>query len=289
MAMDGKRLAGLLDRIGNRNAKGEYYLTDIVALARADGLVATVVRTTDVDETMGVNSRAELVKAEAAMQARLRARAMMGGATLTAPETVFFAADTVVGRDVVIGPNVVFGNGVTIADDVEIRAFCHIEGAKIASGAVIGPFARLRPGADIGKDAHVGNFVEVKNARLEEGAKANHLSYLGDARVGAKANVGAGTITCNYDGFLKSHTDIGAGAFIGSNTALVAPVKIGDGAIIGAGSTIAKDVPADAVAVTRAEQSVKPGGAKRYRERKKAEKAAIEAAKAGKSKTRKAG
>jgi len=289
MAVDGRRLAGLLNRITNTNAKGEYYLTDIVALARADGLVAGVVRTADIDETMGVNSRADLAKAEAAMQARLRARALAGGATLTAPETVFFAADTIVGRDVVIGPNVVFGKDVRIEDNVEIRAFCHIEGARIASGAVIGPFARLRPGADIGRDAHVGNFVEIKNARLEEGAKANHLAYLGDARVGAKANVGAGTITCNYDGFFKSHTEIGAGAFIGSNTSLVAPVTIGDRAITGAGSTIAQDVPADAIAVTRAEQTVKAGGAKRFRERKKAEKAARDAATSRKSSPRKAG
>jgi len=289
MVIDGARLPALLERLTNTNAKGEYYLTDIVALARADGHAALVVRTADIDETMGVNSRAELAKAEAAMQARLRARAMAGGATLIAPETVFFAADTVIGRDVVIGPQVVFGRDVRVEDDVEIRAFCHIEGARIARGAVIGPFARLRPGADIGADAHVGNFVEVKNTRLEEGAKANHLTYLGDARVGARANVGAGTITCNYDGFLKSQTDIGAGAFIGSNTALVAPVKIGDGAIIGAGSTIAEDVPADALAVTRAAQVVKPAAAKRYRERKKAEKAAKGAGKPGKPPARKAG
>jgi bifunctional UDP-N-acetylglucosamine pyrophosphorylase/glucosamine-1-phosphate N-acetyltransferase len=272
MAIDGARLFALLDAVGNDNAKGEYYLTDIVAIARSKGWPCAVVETEDPDEVMGVNSRAGLAEAEAVMQARLRAAHMANGVTLTDPETVWFNWDTRIGRDVTIGPNVVFGPGVTIADNVEIRAFCHIDGAKIAEGALIGPFARLRPGADIGTDVHIGNFVEVKEATLEAGAKANHLSYIGDSRVGAGANIGAGTITCNYDGFFKSHTDIGAGAFIGSNTALVAPVKVGDGAIIGAGSVVAKDVAADALAVTRAEHDERPGFAVKYRARKQAAK-----------------
>jgi bifunctional UDP-N-acetylglucosamine pyrophosphorylase/glucosamine-1-phosphate N-acetyltransferase len=207
------------------------------------------------------------------MQDRLRARAMAGGATLTDPGSVFLAADTVLGRDITIGPSVVFGPGVTVEDDVEIRAFSHIEGAVLRSGAVVGPFARLRPGAEIGPGARVGNFVEVKNATLGAGAKANHLSYLGDAGIGAGANIGAGTITCNYDGYLKHRTEIGEGAFIGSNTALAAPVRVGDRANVGAGSVIVRDVPDDALAVARGEQVNKQGAAKRYRARKAAEKA----------------
>jgi len=272
MAIDGKRLFALLDAVGNDNAKGEYYLTDIVAIARKKGWGAVVVETEDPDEVMGVNSRADLARAEAAMQDRLRAAAMANGATLVDPGAVWLSWDTALGRDVVVGPNVWFGPGVTIGDGVEIRAFCHIEGATIARGALVGPFARLRPGANLGRDVHVGNFVEVKEATLEDGAKANHLSYIGDSRVGAGANIGAGTITCNYDGFFKSRTDIGAGAFIGSNTALVAPVKVGDRAIIGAGSVIAKDVAADALAVTRAPQEERAGWAIKYRTRKRAEK-----------------
>ena len=272
MAIDGKRLFALLDAVGNDNAKGEYYLTDIVAIARKKGWGAMVVETDDPDEVMGVNSRADLARAEAAMQDRLRAAAMANGATLVDPGAVWLSWDTALGRDVVVGPNVWFGPGVTIGDGVEIRAFCHIEGATIAPGAMVGPFARLRPGANLGRDVHVGNFVEVKEATLEDGAKANHLSYIGDSRVGAGANIGAGTITCNYDGFFKSRTDIGAGAFIGSNTALVAPVKVGDRAIIGAGSVIAKDVAADALAVTRAPQEERAGWAIKYRTRKRAEK-----------------
>ncbi len=273
VAADGQRLFGLLERVGNDNAKGEYYLTDIVALAHADGLASAVVEGTP-QELLGINSRADLAVAEAVVQDRLRAAALAGGATLIDPRTVYFNFDTALGRDVVVGPGVVFGPGAVIGDNVEIRAFCHIEGATVAPGAVIGPFARLRPGADIAADARVGNFVEVKNATLEAGAKVNHLTYIGDARVGAGANVGAGTITCNYDGFLKHHTDIGAGAFIGSNTALVAPVKVGDGATIGAGSTISRDVSAGALALTRAGHKEVPGWAPRYRRRKKAEKAA---------------
>ncbi|MCH7957705.1 MAG: bifunctional UDP-N-acetylglucosamine diphosphorylase/glucosamine-1-phosphate N-acetyltransferase GlmU [Proteobacteria bacterium] len=273
MAIDASALPGLLERIGRDNAKGEYYLTDIVAMARGDGLTCAVVEG-DEAELIGVNSRADLARAEAVVQQRLRAAAMAGGATLADPETVYFSHDTRLGRDVTVGPHVVFGPGVAVGDDVEIRAFCHIEGARIAAGARIGPFARLRPGADIAAEAHIGNFVEIKNTTVETGAKINHLAYVGDSRVGAQANVGAGTITCNYDGFAKHHTDIGAGAFIGSNTALVAPVKVGDGAIIGAGSVITGDVAADALALTRADQEERKGWAKRLRGRKSGRKAA---------------
>ena len=271
VSVEGSRLFPLLEGIGNDNAKGEYYLTDIVAEARARGLASAAVEG-DEEELLGINSRADLAFAESLVQQELRARALAGGATLIDPTTVYFSFDTRLGRDVTVGPCVFFGPGVGVGDDVEIRAFSHIEGAHIAAGAVIGPFARLRPGTRVDEGARVGNFVEVKNAVLEAGAKANHLSYIGDARVGSAANVGAGTITCNYDGFLKHHTDIGAGAFIGSNTALVAPVKVGDGANIGAGSTICRDVPADALAVTRAEHKEVAGWAPKYRRRKKAEK-----------------
>jgi len=275
MAIDGARLPDLLDGLRNDNVKGEYYLTDIIGLARADGLPCAVVEGEEA-ELLGINSRADLALAESVVQDKLRAAAMAGGATLVDPGSVFFCDDTVVGRDVTIGPNVVFGPGATIGDDVEIRAFCHIEGATVDAGALIGPFARLRPGARIDVDAHVGNFVEIKNTSVEPGAKVNHLTYIGDARVGAKANVGAGTITCNYDGFFKSHTDIGAGAFIGSNTSLVAPVAVGDGATVGAGSVISRDVPADALAVTRGPLTEKAGWAKRFRDRRGAEKAAAQ-------------
>ncbi|MBI1181850.1 MAG: bifunctional UDP-N-acetylglucosamine diphosphorylase/glucosamine-1-phosphate N-acetyltransferase GlmU [Alphaproteobacteria bacterium] len=264
MAIDGRHALDLLRAIGNDNAKGEYYLTDIVAVARERGLESAVVEAPE-DEVMGVNSRGELARAEAVWQRRRRAHVMEEGVTLADPATVWFSADTVLGRDVAIGQNVVFGPGATVEDNVRIEAFCHIEGARVASGARIGPFARLRPGADIGADAHIGNVVEVKKAVVEKGAKANHLAYIGDARVGAGANIGAGTITCNYDGFAKHFTDIGAGAFIGSNTALVAPVKVGDGALVGAGSTISRDVPGDAIAVARAEQKQIPQGAARFR------------------------
>ncbi|NNG04390.1 MAG: bifunctional UDP-N-acetylglucosamine diphosphorylase/glucosamine-1-phosphate N-acetyltransferase GlmU [Inquilinus sp.] len=273
MAFDGRRLFELLDRIGDGNAKGEFYLTDAVAVARAAGQACAVVEGS-AEEVHGINSRADLAEAERLMQNRLRARAMEGGATLTDPESVFFAADTVIGRDVTIAPSVVFGPGATIEDDVEIRAFCHIEGALVQRGAVVGPFARLRPGTDLGPAARIGNFVEVKNVTLGEGAKANHLTYLGDASVGAGANIGAGTITCNYDGYLKHRTEIGEAAFIGSNVALVAPVRVGDRANVGAGSVVARDVADDALAIGRAEQVEKPGHARRYREKKAAEKAA---------------
>jgi len=269
MAIDGSKLFELLGRVGNDNAKGEYYLTDIVGLARADGLTCAAVEATDPSELIGVDTRADLARAEAVLQDRLRAQAMENGATLIGPETIFFSFDTKLGRDVTVGPNVVFAPGVHVGDNVTIRPFCHLEGATVAPGAIIGPYARLRPGAAIGEDVRIGNFVEVKNAQFEPGAKANHLSYIGDSRVGAGANIGAGTITCNYDGFNKHKTDIGAGAFIGSNTALVAPVTIGDGAIVGAGSAIAKDVAADSLAVTRAPQKQLTGWAAKFRGKNK--------------------
>ncbi len=263
----------LLDRVGNDNAAGEYYLPDIVMLALADGDRAVVVET-DADEVIGINSRAELAYGEARWQAARRAAAMADGATLIAPETVWFAHDTVLGRDVTVEPNVVFGPGVTVADGVTIRAFCHIEGATIATGAEVGPYARLRPGTVLGEKSKVGNFVETKKAVLGKGAKANHLTYLGDAQVGEGANIGAGTITCNYDGFFKYPTVIGAGAFVGSNSALVAPVSIGEGAIVGAGSVVTKDVEADALALVRPEQTARAGWAKRFRAAMAARKAA---------------
>ena len=279
MAIDGNHLFALLDAVGNDNANGEYYLTDIVALARERGLRCAVVEAVDPVEVMGVNSRAQLAEAEAAMQARLRSRAMAGGVTMTDPETVWLSADTQIGCDVIIGPNVFFGTGVTIADNVEIKAFCHIDQAEVASGSTIGPFARLRPGAKLERNVHVGNFVEIKQALVEEGAKVNHLTYIGDARIGPRANIGAGTITCNYDGFFKELTDIGADAFIGSNSSLVAPVKIGDGATVGAGSVITTDVEAEALAVARGRQRNMGGWASAFRTRRKAEKDAAKAKK----------
>ena len=262
---DGPVLMSLVAQLGNDNAKGEYYLTEVFALARAAGQRAGVAEV-DPDEIMGIDTRADLAAAEALMQARLRAQAMAGGATLVDPATVWLSTDTVLGRDVTIQPNVYFGPGVVVGDGVEIRAFSHLEGATVAAGALVGPFARLRPGAVLGAGARVGNFVELKNATLGAGAKANHLAYLGDAEIGAAANIGAGTITCNYDGMAKHRTEIGEGAFIGSNTALVAPVTVGAGAIVGAGSTIARDVPAGAVAVARGAQKNREGGAARLRE-----------------------
>ena len=261
MAVRSTDLFVLLDQIGNENAAGEYYLPDIVMLP---GQTSAVVET-DPLEVAGVNSRAELAGVEAAWQAQRRAAAMRDGVTLVAPETVFFSHDTALARDVTVEPHVVFGPGVSVEEDVVIHAFSHLEGAVVRRGAEIGPYARLRPGADIGAKAKVGNFVEIKKATLGEGAKANHLSYIGDASVGAGANIGAGTITCNYDGFLKYRTEIGAGAFIGSNSALVAPVTIGDGAIVGAGSVVTRDVEADALALARGKQEALPGWAKRFR------------------------
>ena len=265
MAARSRDLFALLDRVGNDNAAGEYYLVDIVNIANADGRMSAVVMTEPL-EVAGVNSRAELAEMESAWQARRRIAAMAEGVTLIAPETVWFAHDTVLGRDVTIEPNVFFGPGVTIADGATIRANCHIEGATIGPGCDVGPFARLRPGTVLGEAARIGNFVETKKAVLGAGAKANHLTYLGDAEIGAGANIGAGTITCNYDGFFKYRTTIGEGAFVGSNSALVAPVTIGAGAIVGAGSVITADVAADALAVARGAQSAKPGWAGRFRQ-----------------------
>ncbi|MFC4292681.1 bifunctional UDP-N-acetylglucosamine diphosphorylase/glucosamine-1-phosphate N-acetyltransferase GlmU [Sphingorhabdus arenilitoris] len=255
----------LLESVGNDNAAGEYYLPDVVTNALGEGHVARILETSE-EEVAGVNSRFELAAMEAAWQQRRRKLAMESGVSMTAPETVFFSYDTSIGRDVMIEPNVFFGPGVSIASHVSIHAFSHIEGATICAGASVGPFARLRPGALLEEDSKVGNFVEMKKATLGKGAKANHLTYLGDAMVGAGANIGAGTITCNYDGYFKYQTVIGEGAFIGSNSALVAPVKIGKGAIVGAGSTVTKDVAAGDLALTRAEQSAKTGWADRFNE-----------------------
>jgi len=265
MALAGAQALAVLDRIGNANAKGEYYLTDAVALAREMGLKAVAIETSE-DDVRGINTKVQLAEAEAVLQRRLRTEAMEAGVTMIAPETVFLSADTKLGRDVTIEPNVVFGPGVTVEDGALIRSFSHLEGARVGKGARIGPFARLRPGADLGADVHIGNFVEVKAATIEAGAKANHLAYIGDASVGAGSNIGAGTITCNYDGFAKHRTDIGKGAFIGSNSSLVAPVKIGDGAYVGSGSVVTKDVPPDSLAVERSDQRIKEGWAKRLRE-----------------------
>ena len=274
MAARAKDLFRWLDEVGNDNAAGEYYLPDVVNIAAAEGRDAVVIEA-DPYETAGVNSRAELAHLELDWQRRRREQALQDGATLIDPESVWFAHDTKLGRDVTVEPHVVFGPGVEIADGATVKAFSHIEGATIATKAVIGPFARLRPGAKVGERAKVGNFVEVKKATLGTGAKVNHLSYIGDAEIGADANIGAGTITCNYDGFGKYGTVIGEGAFIGSNTALVAPVTVGAGAIVGAGSVITKDVEADSLAVERNEQRGVAGWAKRFRERMLAKKAAV--------------
>lgn len=257
-------LLGLLDQITNDNANGEFYLTDVVQIARAAGL-KTVAVVSDEAQLLGINDRVQLAGAEAVFQQRRREDAMRAGATLIAPETVWFSYDTVVGRDVVIEPNVYFGPNVTIADNVLIRANCHIEGTQIGSGARIGPYARLRPGARLGGNVHVGNFVEVKNVTMGDGAKANHLAYLGDGQVGQGANIGAGTIFCNYDGFFKHQTKVGDGAFVGSNSALVAPVSIGDGAFVGSGSVITQNVPSDALALERAPQTTREGWAEKFR------------------------
>jgi bifunctional UDP-N-acetylglucosamine pyrophosphorylase / glucosamine-1-phosphate N-acetyltransferase len=257
MALEGKFALDILEQIDCRNAKGEFYLTDAVGIAHDRGLT-TVALEVEEDEVQGINTRAQLAGAERSLQQRLRAAALDGGVTLVAPETVFLAADTVLGRDVLIEPHVVFGPGVVVEDNVIIRAFSHLEGAHIAAGASVGPFARLRPGTRLGANAKIGNFVEVKATLVEAGAKANHLAYLGDAWVGEGANIGAGTITCNYDGTAKHRTEIGRGAFVGSNSSLVAPLTIGEGAYIGSGSVITRDVPANALALGRAEQVIKP-------------------------------
>jgi bifunctional UDP-N-acetylglucosamine pyrophosphorylase/glucosamine-1-phosphate N-acetyltransferase len=264
MALAGDTALKILDQVRDDNAKREFYLTDAVAIARAMGL-ATVALETSEDEVRGVNTQAQLAEAEAILQQRLRAAAHAAGVTMVAPETVHLSADTKLGRDVVIEQYVVFGPGVTVEDGAVIRAFSHLEGAHVGRGARVGPYARLRPGADLEADVHVGNFVEIKAARLEAGAKANHLSYIGDARVGTGSNIGAGTITCNYDGFGKHFTDIGKAAFIGSNSALVAPVKIGDGAYVASGSVVTHEVPADSLAFGRARQANKEGYASRLR------------------------
>ncbi|OJY71118.1 MAG: UDP-N-acetylglucosamine diphosphorylase/glucosamine-1-phosphate N-acetyltransferase [Sphingobium sp. 66-54] len=273
MAVRADDLFALLARVGNDNAAGEYYLPDIVMLAAADGRPSAVIET-DAGEVAGVNSRAELAGVEAAWQARRRAEAMRDGATLIAPETVFFAHDTVLARDVTIEPNVVFGPGVSVAEGAVIHAFCHIEGARIGPGVSVGPFARLRPGAVLEEKVRVGNFVEIKNATLGPGAKANHLSYVGDATVGAAANLGAGTITCNYDGYFKHRTVIGERAFIGSNSALIAPVRIGRDAIVAAGSAVSRDVGDGELRLVRGEQLVKPGWADRFHDAMRKKKAA---------------
>ncbi len=260
MAFSGKHALSLIEAIGNENVKREYYLTDAVAIARARNLNVTV-REAPEEEVMGINDRAQLAAAEAELQKRMRKAALENGVTLVAPETVFFSADTKLGVDVTIEPNVVFGPGVVVKDGAIIRAFSHLEGAEVGEGASVGPYARLRPGTRLGAKTRIGNFVEVKAATFGDGAKANHLSYVGDASVGANANIGAGTITCNYDGYEKNRTEIGEGAFIGSNSALVAPVKIGDGAYIASGSVVTDDVPADALALGRGRQAVKEGWA----------------------------
>jgi bifunctional UDP-N-acetylglucosamine pyrophosphorylase/glucosamine-1-phosphate N-acetyltransferase len=267
MALAGPTALGILRRIGNDNRKKEFYLTDAVAIARGQGLASVAIEVME-DEVSGINTKAQLAAAEQAMQQRLRQAALDGGATLVAPETVYLSVDTQLGKDAVIEPYVVFGPGVVVEEGARIRSFSHLDGARVGRNAVVGPFARLRPGAQLEADVHVGNFVEVKEALIETGAKANHLSYIGDARVGPGANIGAGTITCNYDGATKHRTDIGSGAFIGSNSALVAPVTIGDGAYVGSGSVITRNVPADALALGRGQQVVKEGWAKRLRELK---------------------
>lgn len=272
MCVAGSKLFDLLECVTNDNTAGEYYLTDIVALARQDGLVCSVVEG-DEDELLGVNSRVELAKAEQLVQDQLRHQAMINGATLMDPVSTHFSFDTVLGKDVIVEPNVFFGPAVKVEDFVTIKAFSHLEDCLVGRGVVMGPYARLRPGADLKDGVKVGNFVEIKKALIEEGAKVNHLSYIGDARVGPGANIGAGTITCNYDGYFKYHTDIGAEAFIGSNTALVAPVRIGDGANIGAGSTISKDVESGDLSLTRAPQKNFVNWATRFREKQAAEKA----------------
>jgi bifunctional UDP-N-acetylglucosamine pyrophosphorylase/glucosamine-1-phosphate N-acetyltransferase len=269
MAAPSRLLFQLLGRVTNDNAKGEYYLTDVVALARGQGAPTRAVMASE-DAVMGVNAQAELAQAEALFQTVQRETFLAAGVTMSAPDTVHFAWDTEVGAGTVIDPFVVFGPGARIAANARIRSFSHIEGATVGSGAEVGPYARLRPGADLGEDVKVGNFVEVKAVRMDKGAKANHLAYLGDGSVGAGANVGAGTIFCNYDGFNKARTEVGEGAFIGSNSALVAPVSIGAGALVGSGSVITKDVPADALAFGRARQITREGGGAAFREKAQA-------------------
>ena len=272
IACDAGLLAELVGSLTNDNAAGEYYLTDLVAAARRQGLTAAVVICPEA-ETLGVNTRADLAAAEAAFQARARAEALANGVTLTAPQTVFFAYDTVIGRDAIIAPHVIFGPGVTVESGAVIEAFCHLTGCHVSRGATVGPFARLRPGAELAEDVHVGNFVEVKNAILDEGVKVGHLTYIGDAHVGEHTNIGAGTVTCNYDGAMKHRTTIGKRVFIGSDTMLVAPVTVGDDAMTASGSVITENVPDAALALGRARQVNKPGLAVRLMEKLRATKA----------------
>jgi bifunctional UDP-N-acetylglucosamine pyrophosphorylase/glucosamine-1-phosphate N-acetyltransferase len=264
MAFAGKSALAILEQIGNQNSKKEFYLTDAVAIARGMGLRAIAVETEE-DDVRGINTKAQLAETEAALQQRLRQAALDAGVTLVAPETVFLATDTSFGRDVVVEPYVVFGRGVTVEDNALIRSFSHIEQAHVGKGAIVGPYARLRPGAKLGANVHIGNFVEIKEATIEDGAKANHLAYIGDARLGAGSNFGAGAIVCNYDGVAKHRTDIGQGAFIGSNASLVSPVTVGDGAYVATGSVITKDVPPDGLAIARERQVVKENRASRLR------------------------
>jgi bifunctional UDP-N-acetylglucosamine pyrophosphorylase / glucosamine-1-phosphate N-acetyltransferase len=266
-------LFDLVNQVGNDNAAGEFYLTDIVVIANQAGLSATAV-SCDEAETLGINSRAELARGEAAFQSRARAEAMETGVTLIAADTVYFSHDTLIGRDAIIEPNVVFGPGVTVETGARIRAFSHLEGCHVSTGAIVGPYARLRPGAELANNARVGNFVEIKNAQIGEGTKVNHLSYIGDATLGDACNIGAGTITCNYDGVFKHHTEIGESAFIGSNTMLVAPVSVGAHALTASGSVITSDVPAESLALSRAKQVNKPGLGRRLMDKLKAAKAA---------------
>lgn len=270
---EARLLGSLVAEVGNANAAGEYYLTDIVGIARARGLSAGFVLCNEA-ETLGINTRAELAQAEAAFQTRARVEALENGVTLTAPDTVFFALDTHVGRDAVIGPHVIFGPRVTIESGAEVKGFCHLEGCHISRGAQVGPFARLRPGAELAEDVHVGNFVEIKNSILDEGVKVGHLTYIGDSDIGKATNIGAGSVTCNYDGVMKHRTRIGEAVFIGSGTLLVAPVSVGNGALTAAGSVITEDVPSEALAIGRVRQVTKPGLAARLFERLRALKAA---------------
>ncbi|WP_170395719.1 bifunctional UDP-N-acetylglucosamine diphosphorylase/glucosamine-1-phosphate N-acetyltransferase GlmU [Ruegeria arenilitoris] len=272
LACDAQTLFSLIDTVGNDNAAGEYYLTDVVEIARARGLKVTAVAC-DEAQTLGVNSRTDLAAADAVFQANARAELLDLGVTLMAPDTVFLAADTVIGRDTVIEPNVVFGPGVTVESGATIRSFSHLEGCHVSRGSIVGPYARLRPGAELAENARIGNFVEIKNAEIAEGAKVNHLSYIGDASVGAASNIGAGTITCNYDGVMKHRTTIGENVFVGSNTMLVAPVKVGDGAMTATGTVVTRDVEPDALAVARAKQDNKPGYARKLFDMLKAKKA----------------
>ncbi len=272
LACDAKTLFSLIDAVENDNAAGEYYLTDVVEIARNRDLKVTAVAC-DEAQTLGVNSRVDLAAADAVFQANARAALLELGVTLMAPETVYLAADTIIGRDTVIEPNVVFGPGVTVESGATIRAFSHLEGCHVSRGAVVGPYARLRPGAELAENTRIGNFVEIKNAEIAEGTKVNHLSYIGDASVGAASNIGAGTITCNYDGVMKHRTTIGENVFIGSNTMLVAPVTLGDGAMTATGTVVTRDVESDALAVARAKQDNKPGYARKLFDMLKAKKA----------------